>query len=107
MRTTAILSALPPVAVIAAHAVGRVAVDLRLDVGDAEVAQRRGVDLAEQPDGLALRAPVQEADCEPLDGARVMRAGLLRPAGEGRQRQVPTVLRGHIDHGHEWPPSIL
>src|SRR5258708_32888802 len=51
----------PPARIVAAHAVLRIAVDFRLDVRDAEVAQGRAIDRTQDAHRFALRPPHQEA----------------------------------------------
>ena len=62
--------ALPPVAVVTARAIGRMAVDRQFDVGNAEVAQRRGVNLVQQAQRFALRTPVNDAGEQTRRGAQ-------------------------------------
>src|SRR3954471_3262844 len=79
---TSRLPPFPPVAVITSHPAGRVAIDLRLDVNDAEVTQGRGVDTVQQSHSFALRTPCQEAACEGKNGAKRTVTCLFRPSGK-------------------------
>src|ERR1044072_5882781 len=94
----------PPIRVVSPHPVARVAVDGRLDVGDAEVAQGCGVDPAQEPQGLALPPPREETRNKVLYQRLRLRCS-LGPSREGRQRELPSILTRQIHQGHDWPPS--